>query len=171
VKQQTVFRNMASSFHDLCLELFSRRSAPDEEEGTLSDVAFFCYLAYSLYSPPVSLRLRLPGLGQLAFPSKLRRSFLRGCVVATAHGLVTAPASEYVDAETEMLWMNRIFARVMRGFAVVPLQAAATARIAGKSGVIAAAQSGDVADVLSYFFFCRICATEFVLHCIFENCF
>ena len=38
----------------------------------------------------------------------------------------------------------------MSGFVVVPLQAAAAARIAGKSGVIAAAVSGDVADVLSY---------------------
>jgi hypothetical protein len=38
----------------------------------------------------------------------------------------------------------------MRGFVVMPLQAAAAARIAGKSGVIAAAVSGDVADVLSF---------------------
>jgi hypothetical protein len=152
---------MANSIHDLCLELFSRRSAPEEEEGTLSDVAFLCYLArYSLYSPPLSLRQRLPGLGQLGFPSKLLRRFLRGCAVFTAHGLVTAPASVYVDAETEMIWMNRIFARMMRGFVVLPLQAAATARIAGKCGVIAAAQSGDVADVLSYLIADAKCVNE-----------
>ncbi len=41
----------------------------------------------------------------------------------------------------------------MSGFVVreeVLLQADAAARIAGKSGVIAAAKSGNVADVLSY---------------------
>ena len=38
----------------------------------------------------------------------------------------------------------------MSGFVVVPLQAAAAARIASKSGIIGAASSGDVADVLSY---------------------
>ena len=46
--------------------------------------------------------------------------------------------------------MHRIVARVMRGFVVVPLQAAAAARIEGKSGVIDAAENDDVADVLSY---------------------
>ena len=51
--------------------------------------------------------------------------------------------------------MNRIFARVMSGAVmredlVVRLQAAAAARIAGKRGVFAAAESGNVADVLSY---------------------
>ena len=49
--------------------------------------------------------------------------------------------------------MHRICARAMSGFVVreeVLLQADAAARIAGKSGVIAAAASDDVADVLSY---------------------
>ena len=46
--------------------------------------------------------------------------------------------------------MNRIFARVMSGFVVVPLQAAAAPRIAGKCVVICTAESGDVADVLDY---------------------
>ncbi len=46
--------------------------------------------------------------------------------------------------------MNRIFARAMSGFVLVPLQAAAAARIAGKSDVITSSASGDVADVLSY---------------------
>ncbi len=99
---------------------------------------------------------------QLGFPPKLLQRFLRGFVVATAHGLVTAPASVcracgsasvYVGAREQMIWMNRIFARVMSGFVMreeVRLQAAAAARIAGKSGIIAAAGSGDVADVLSY---------------------
>ena len=54
------------------------------------------------------------------------------------------------DARKKTIWMNRIFARVMSGFVVVPLQAAAAARIEGKSGVIASSVSGDVADVLSY---------------------
>ena len=52
-----------------------------------------------------------------------------------------------------MILRNRIFARVMSGFVVreeVLLQADAAARIAGKNGVIDAARSGAVADVLSY---------------------
>ena len=151
---------MARSIHDVCLELVSSRSAPEEEEGILRYFAFLCYLArFALYFPPLSLRQRLPTLGQLAFPSKLLRRFLRGCVVLTAHGLVIAPASVcracgsasvYVDAATEMIWMNRIVARVISGAVVVRLQAAAAHRIAGKRGVIARAESGDVADVLSY---------------------
>ena len=115
---------------------------------------FLCDLArFALYIPPLCLRQRLPGLGQLAFPSTLLRRFLRGCVVFTAHGLVTAPASVCDDARKKMIWMNRIFARVMSGFVVVPLRAAAAALIEGKSGVIAAARFPgirDDADVLSY---------------------
>ena len=52
-----------------------------------------------------------------------------------------------------MNWKNRIFARVMSGFVVreeMRLQAAAAARIAGQSGIIAAIESGDVVDVLSF---------------------
>jgi hypothetical protein len=59
--------------------------------------------------------------------------------------------------------MNRIFARVMSGAVMREegrLQAAAAARIAGKSGVIAAAQSGDVADVLSYLMADAKCVNE-----------
>jgi hypothetical protein len=71
----------------------------------------------------------------------------------------------FVTARKKKIWMNRVFARVMSGFVVVPLQAAAADRIAGKSfvigvaengdvadksGVMRAASSGDVADVLSY---------------------
>ena len=145
---------MARSIHDVCLELVSSRSAPEEEEGILRYFAFYCYFArFALYIPPLCLRQRLPGLGQLAFPSTLLRRFLRGCVVFTAHGLVTAPASVCVGAETETIWMNRIFARVMSGAVVreeVRMQAAAAARIAGKSGVIDAAANGNVADVLGY---------------------
>ena len=153
--QQAFVRNMARSIHDVCLELVSRRSTPEEEKGILSDFVFLCYLArflarFALYFPPLCLRQRLPELGQLAFPSTLLRRFLRGCVVFTAHGLVTAPASVCVGAREKTIWMNRIFARVMSGVVVLPLQAAAARCIAGKSGVIAAARSGDVADVLSY---------------------
>jgi hypothetical protein len=134
------------------------------EEGLkdiLSDFALFCYIArFALYSPPFCLRQRLPGLGQLAFPSKLLRRFLRGCAVSTAHGLVTAPASVCDDARKKTIWMNRIFARAMSGFVVVPLQAAAAARIAGKSGGIVAARSGDVADVLSFLIADANCVNE-----------
>ena len=164
---------MARSIHDVCLELVSSRSAPEEEEGILRHFVFLCYLArFALYFPPLSLRQRLPTLGQLAFPSKLLRRFLRGCVVFTAHGLVIAPASVcracgsasvYVDAETEMIWMNRIVARVMSGAVVREegrLQAAAAHRIAGKRGVIARAGSGDIADVLSFFIADANCVNE-----------
>ena len=59
--------------------------------------------------------------------------------------------------------MNRIVARVMSGFVMreeVRLQAAAAARIAGKSGIIAAAARGDVADVLSYLLVHANCVNE-----------
>jgi hypothetical protein len=148
---------MASSIHDLCLELVTRRPKPKKvkrEEGLkdiLSDFALLCYLArYALYSPPLSLRQPLPGLGQLAFPSTLLRRFLRGCVVFTAHGLVTAPANVFVTARKKKIWANRIFARVMSGFVVVPLQAAATPRTSRIIGLVITAANGDVADVLSY---------------------
>ena len=62
-----------------------------------------------------------------------------------------------------MIWRNRIFARVMSGFVMreeVRLQAAAAARIAGKSGNIDAAKSGDVADVLSYLIADANCVNE-----------
>ena len=158
---------MASSIHDVCLELVSSRSKPKKmkrEEGLkdiLSDFALLCYLArYALYSPPLSLRQQLPALGQLGFSSKLLRCFLRGCVVFTAHGLVTAPAGVFVIARKKKIWMNRIVARVMSGAVVVRLQAAAAARIAGKSGVIDAAKSGNVADVLNYLIADTNCVNE-----------
>ncbi len=59
--------------------------------------------------------------------------------------------------------MNRIVARVMSGTVMREerrLQATATARIAGKSGVIAAARSGDVADVLNYLIADAKCVNE-----------
>ena len=62
-----------------------------------------------------------------------------------------------------MIWMNRIVARVMSGAVVREegqLPAAATARIAGKRGVIAAAYIGDVADVLSYLIADANCVNE-----------
>ena len=155
---------MARSIYDVCLELVSSRSAPEEEEGILRHFVFLCYLArFALYFPPLSLRQRLPTLGQLAFPSKLLRRFLRGCVVFTAHGLVIAPAGLFVTARKKTIWMNLIVARVMSGAVMREegrLQAAAAHRIAGKSGVIARAESGDVADVLSYLIADANCVNE-----------
>ncbi len=117
----------------------------------MSNFALLCYLArYALYSPPLCFRQRLPRLGQLGFPSKLLRRFLRGFADFTARGLFTAPAGVFVTARKKTIWMNRIFARVMSGSVVVPLQAAAADRIAGEGEVFDAARSGDVADVLSY---------------------
>ena len=52
---------------------------------------------------------------------------------------------------------------VMSGFVMreeVRVQAAAAARIAGKSGIIAAAASGDVVDVLSYLLVHANCVIE-----------
>jgi hypothetical protein len=137
--------------YDICLKLLSSASAPDSDSGILS----LCFLVrFALYfEHQRSLRQRLPRLGQLALPSKLLRRFLRGCVVFTAHGLVTAPASACDDARKKIDLLNCIFARVMSGAVMREegrLQAAAAARIVGKGGVIAAAENGDVADVLSY---------------------
>jgi hypothetical protein len=148
-----------------CLKQLSSASAPDGDSGILSHAARLCFLVqFALYfESRRSLRQRLPTLGQLAFPSKLLRRFLRGCVVFTAHGLFIAPASVYVDAETEMIWMNRIVARVMSGAVMREegrLQAAAAARIAGGSGITVSARSGDVADVLSYLIADANCVTE-----------
>ncbi len=59
--------------------------------------------------------------------------------------------------------MNCIVARVMSGAVVREegrLQAAAAARIAGKSGVIAAVRRCDVADVLSYLIADANCVNE-----------
>jgi hypothetical protein len=165
MKQATVFRNMQTYMYEFCLKQLSSASAPDLDSGILSDVTCLCFLVHlALYfeSPP-SLRQRLPRLGQLVFPPKLLRRFLRGFVVPTAHGLVTAPAGVFVTARTKMNWKNRIFARVMSGFVTkeeARLQADAAARIAGKSGVAAAAGSGDIADVLSYLIADATCVNE-----------
>jgi hypothetical protein len=160
----TAVRIMATSIRDWCLQQLSSASAPDRDSGILSDAALLSFLVrFALYSPPLCLRQQLPRLGQLAFPSKLLRRFLRGCVVATAHGLVTAPASVFVCARKKMVLRNRIVARVMSGAVMreeVRLQAAAAARIAGKSGVFAPARSGDVADVLSYLIADANCVNE-----------
>ncbi len=158
-------QHMATSITELCLIWHSNTFDPELNSGIPARLAFLYLLArFALYfEPRRSLRQRLPQLGQLAFPPKLLRRFLRGCVVATARGLVTAPASVYVGAEKLKIWMHRICARAMSGFVVreeVLLQADAAARIAGKSGVIAAAQSDDVADVLSYLIADANCVNE-----------
>ncbi len=138
---------MATSIHDWCLERLSSGPAPGKDSRIIIDVALLCYLArFALY---ICLRQRLPRLGQLEFPSKLLRRFLRGCVVATAHGLVDACD----DARAKMILGNRIFARVMSGAVMREeglLQAAAAARIARKSDVINAVLIDDVAEVLSH---------------------
>jgi hypothetical protein len=168
VTQPTVARIMEKLVFDFCLERHSsasdRRRPPDRDSRIPVDVALvYGLVRFALFFPPLCLRQRLPRLGQLTFPSKLLRRFLRGCVVATAHGLVTAPAIVCVGAETEMFWMNRIVARVMSGAVMKEegrLQAAAAARIEGKSGFRDAVASGDVADVLSYLISHPNCANE-----------
>ncbi len=159
---------MATSIPELCLIWHSSAFDPDPNSGIPACLACL-YLLSNLFrfafyfESRRSLRQRLPRLGQLAFSPKLLRRFLRGFVVATAHGLVTAPASVYVDAEKRKIWMHRICARAMSGAVVrgeVRLQAAAAARIAGKSGIFAAAKSGDVADMLSYLIADANCVNE-----------
>jgi hypothetical protein len=144
---------MAKSIPELCLIWHSSAFDPDPNSGIPARLAFLYLLArFALYFEP-RRSLRFPVLGQLAFPPKLLRRFLRGFIVATAHGLVTAPDGVHVDIEEQKVWMHRICARAISGFVVreeVLLQADAAARITGKSGVIAAAESGNVADVLSY---------------------
>jgi hypothetical protein len=158
---------MASSIHDLCLERHSSASAPDRDSGIRDNAALLCCLVrFALFfEQRRSLRQPLPKLGHLGFPPKLLRRFLRGFVVATAHGLVAASASVYHDVEIQkkVILRDRIFARVMSGFVLreeLLLQAAAAARIAGKSGVIAAAKSGHVTDVLSYLIADANCVNE-----------
>ena len=148
-------QNDNNNIYAFCLKQLSSASAPDCDSGILSDAARLYFLVHLVlyFESRRSLRQRLPTLGRLAFPSKLLRRFLRGCVVFTAHGLVIAPAFAFVTAREQMIWMNRIFMRVLSGIVAeeeVRLQAAAAARIARKSGIIAAAASGDVVDVLSY---------------------
>ena len=157
--------NLSKQIYDFCLKQLSSASAPDRVSGILSDAARLCFLVrLALYfESRRSLRQWLPTLGQLAFPPKLLRRFLRGCVVFTAHGLVIAPAGVFVTARKKKILMNRIVARVMSGAVKREdgrLQAAAAHRIAGKGGVIARARSGDVADVLSYLIADANCVNE-----------
>ncbi len=120
--------------------------------------------------------LPLPSYMQLQFqPLQLQR-FLRSCVLATAHALASPPASvcRLVHARKKSNWIDCIFVRVMSGFmaradirvqrpatlnhackkavflhahAFFVVQAAATARLAGKASIQHAAQRGDVAAV------------------------
>jgi hypothetical protein len=152
---------------DWCLEWHSRAADSHAyHSGIMSDVALLhVVVSYALFfQPRRSLRQRLPRLGQFGLPPKLLRRLLRGCVVATAHGLVTAPASVHDDAMKKMIWMNCILARVMNGFVMreeMRLQAAATACISGReSCVIDAAVSSDVATVLSYLIADANCVNE-----------
>ena len=154
---------MATSIPELCLIWLSSAFDPDPNSGIPARLAFLHLLVrFALYfEPRRSLRQRLPTLGQLAFPPKLLRRFLRGFVVATARGLVTAPL--HVGERDQNILMHRICARAMSGFVVreeVLLQADAAARIAGKSGIFDAAESGNVADVLSYLIADANCVNE-----------
>jgi hypothetical protein len=73
--------------------------------------AMFFHAQRSRQPPP-----RLPRYMQLQFlPLQLQR-FLRSCVLATAHALVTPPASVFVHARTKSRCIERIFVRVMSGF-------------------------------------------------------
>ena len=58
-----------------------------------------------------------PGMQLQFLPLQLQR-FLRSCVLATAHALVTPRASVFrlVHARTKSRWIERIFVRVMSGF-------------------------------------------------------
>ena len=137
----------------------------DHDSGILARAARMCFLVrFALFfEQRRSLRQRLPRLGQLAFPSTMPRCFLRGCAVFTAHGLVTVTGGVRVAASNKIILRNCIFARVMSGSVMREegrLQAAAAARIAGKSGVITAARSGDVVDVLSYLLTDANCVIE-----------
>ena len=153
------------SIHHSCYEiaqkLLSNNSAPDDDscilEGFLHlffDVLLVRFVLF--FQPRRSLRHPLPAIAQLAFPPKLLQRFLRDFVGSTARRLADAPACVYVDAKKKLIWRNCIFARVMSGFVMreeVRLQAAAAAHIARKGhywGIIDAAASGDVADVLSH---------------------
>jgi hypothetical protein len=153
--------------YDLCLKLASNKLPPDDDPGILADVAHMCVLVrFSLFFTRRSLRQPLPSLAHLAVPPLRLQRFLRGCVAFTADALVTAPArdvSVFVEAQKKMIWGNCIFMRVLNGIVVkeeVRLQATAAVRIARKSGVIAAAASGDVDDVLSYLIAHENCVYE-----------
>ena len=83
-----------------CLELLSSRPALDHYSGILADVETLCFLVrFSLFfEPRRTLRQPLPSLAQLASPPKRLQRFLRGCAVATALRLVTAPATMCIGA-------------------------------------------------------------------------
>jgi hypothetical protein len=73
--------------------------------------AMFFHAQRSRQPPPP-----IPPGAQLQFmPLQLQR-FLRSCVLATAHALVTPPASVLVHARTKSRCIERIFVRVMSGF-------------------------------------------------------
>jgi hypothetical protein len=91
--------------------------------------AALCVHAQRSRQPPPPF----PPGAQLQFrPLQLQR-FLRSCVLATAHALVTPPASVFrlVHARTKSRWIERIFVRVMSDFvarAMVRRQATRCAR-------------------------------------------
>ena len=76
--------------------------------------AALCIHAHRSRQPPPPL----PPYMQLQFPPLKLQRFLRSCVLATAHALVSSTASVFrlVDARTKSRWIERIFVRVMSGF-------------------------------------------------------
>ncbi len=76
----------------------------------LVHAAMFFHAQYLRRPPP-----RLPRYLQLQFPPLQLQRFLRGCVLAAAHALVTPPAYERVDPAA-WRWSHCIFVRVMSGF-------------------------------------------------------
>jgi len=159
----------ATPIHGLCIECLSNRSPPDHDSSILQGVAQLCFLIrfalFPVFKPRCSLHQLPPSptLAQLRFSPKLLRRFMRGTVAATAQGL-TSLAIVSDDARTTIIWRNCIFARVMSGCVMreeMRLQTAAATRIAPQikrqnatqtrySGLLDAAKSGDVVDVLSY---------------------
>ena len=167
---------MQKHVYDSCLECI-RLIHPhgDQLESIVGDVArMSCLVRFALFWHRRSLRQPLLSPGHLTFPPKLLRRgrlrlrFLRagaGCAVATAHRLVTAPASVSDDASFKMIWRNRIFARVMSGFVMrqeVLLQAAAAARIVGypQNGILRAATDGYSDVVLGFLITHANCVNE-----------
>ncbi len=119
-----------------------------EDSRIIIDVALLSFLVHnSRFFPPLSLHQPLPRLGLFGIPPKLLHRFLLGCVVATAHGLVIAPASVFVDSRKKTILRNRIFARVMSGTVTREegrMQAAVTAHNFRKRGVLTRLQTATL---------------------------
>ena len=74
--------------------------------------AALCIHAQRSRRPPLPF---LPSMQPEFLPLQLQR-FLRGCVLATAHALVTPPAKGFLYARDRWRFIDRILVRVMSGF-------------------------------------------------------